>query len=115
MIRARKFELLTKLGMAALALGALATSGNAQNAYQGKFTLAIETHWGDVTLPAGDYTFTLPSNSAPYRLFIQRQGARAIITAITADQGEVSKRPQLNPADIAHLQTVPTLHAPQLG
>src|SRR5260370_15011937 len=106
MIRARKFELFAKLGMAVLALGALATSGNAQNAYQGKFTLAVETHWGDVTLPAGDYTFTLPSNSAPYRLYIHGHGACAIIRDITAAQTVVSNRPQLNLADIAHVQTV---------
>src|SRR5260370_10505517 len=95
MIRARKFELFAKLGMAVLALGALATSGNAQNAYQGKFTLAVETHWGDVTLPPGDYTFTLPSNTAPYRLYIQGNGLGAIITAITPDQRVVSQRPHL--------------------
>ncbi len=115
MIRARKFELFAKLGMAALALGALAASGNAQNAYQGKFTLAVETHWGDVTLPAGDYTFTLPSNSAPYRLYIQGQGVGAIITAATADQRVVSERPQLNLVDIADVQTVQTFEAPELG
>ena len=115
MIWARRLKLLTKFGVAALALGALATNGSALDAYQGKFTLAVETHWGDVTLPASDYTFTLPSNSAPYRLYIQGQGFGAIITATTADQGVVSKRPQLNLVDIAHVQTVQTFEAPELG
>jgi hypothetical protein len=87
MIWARRLKLLMKFGVAALALGALATSGKAQNAYQGKFTLPSETHWGGATLPAGDYTFTLSSNSAPYRFYIQGQGASAIIQANTADQG----------------------------
>src|SRR5439155_9159135 len=62
-----------------ISLSALATAGNAQNAYQGKFTLAVETHWEGVALPAGDYTFALPSNSAPYRLYIWGQGVGAII------------------------------------
>jgi hypothetical protein len=115
MIWARHLNLLTKLGAAALALGALATSGNAQNAYQGKFTLPFETHWGSATLPAGDYTFSLPSNSAPYRLYIQGQGVSAIIQAATADQGVVSDRPQLNLVDIADVQTVQTFEAPELG
>jgi hypothetical protein len=44
MIWARNLKLSTKLGMAALMPGALATSGNAQNAYRGKFTLTAETH-----------------------------------------------------------------------
>ena len=52
MIWARHLKLFTKLGVAALALGALAASGNAQNVYQGKFTLPAETHWGGAT-PAG--------------------------------------------------------------
>ena len=115
MIWARHLKLFTKLGMAALALGALATSGNAQNAYQGKFTLAVETHWGDTTLPAGDYTFTLPSNSAPYRFYIQGQGTSAIIQANTAEERVVSKRPQLNVVDIADVHAIQTFEVPELG
>jgi hypothetical protein len=115
MIWARHLKLLTKFGVAALALGALATSGQAQNAYQGKFTLPFETHWGGVTLPAGDYTFALPSNSVPYRFYIQGQGVSAIVTAATADQGAISERPQLNLVDIADVQNVETLEAPELG
>ena len=115
MIWARNLKLLTKLGVAALALGALATNGNAQNAYQGKFTLPVETHWGGATLPAGDYTFTLPSATAPYRLYIQGQGVGAIIAAATANQRVVSERPQLNLVDIADVQTVQTFEAPELG
>src|SRR5260370_26248997 len=121
--RTRRFEMiwdrhlksLTKLCMTALALGALATSGNAQNVYQGKFTLTVETHWGSATLPPGDYTFTLPTNTAPYRLYIQGQEVSAIIQATTADQGVVSERPQLNLVDITDVHTVQTFEAPQLG
>jgi len=115
MIWARHLKLFTKLGVAALALGALATSGNAQDSYQGKFTLTVETHWGSATLPPGNYTFTLPSNSAPYRLYIQGQGVSAIIQATTADQRVVSERPQLNLVDIADVHTVRTFEAPELG
>jgi hypothetical protein len=115
MIWARHWKLFTKVGVAALALGALVTSGNAQNAYHGKFTLAVETYWGGATLPAGDYTFALPSNSAPYRLYIQGQGVSAIIQAATADKGVVSERPQLNVVDIADVHSVQTFEAPELG
>jgi hypothetical protein len=90
MIWARRLKLLTKFGVAALALGALATSGKAQNAYQGKFTLPFETHWGGATLPAGDYTFTLASASSPYTIYIQGQAGSAIIRANTADSRVVS-------------------------
>ncbi len=115
MIRARNLKLFTKLGAATLALGALAISGNAQDAYQGKFTLPFETHWGSTTLPAGDYTFTLPSNGAPYTLYIQGKGVSAIVVANTADQKIASSHPQLNLVDIAGVQTVQTFEAPALG
>ena len=90
MIWARHLKLFKKLGIAALALGALATSGKAQNALQGKFTLPFETHWGGATLPAGDYTFTLASASSPYTLYIQGQAGNAIIRANTTDSRVVS-------------------------
>ena len=115
MIWARYLKLFTKLGLSTLALGTLATAGNAHHGYQGKFTLAVETHWEGVTLPPGDYTFTLPSNSAPYRLYIWGQGVGAIITAATADQRVVSERPQLNLADNEVGYTVQTFDAPELG
>lgn len=111
----RNLKLFTKLGVAALALGALATTGNAQNAYQGKFTLPVEVHWGSATLPAGDYTFVLPSAGSPYTLYIRGQAANAIIMAVTTDEKVVSGHAQLNLVDIADEQTVQTFEAPELG
>jgi len=95
-------------------MGALATSGNAQNAYQGKFTLPFETHWGTATLPAGDYTFTMSSASSDYRLIIRGQ-VNAIIMAVTTDDRAVADHAQLNLVDIADVQTVQTFDAPELG
>jgi hypothetical protein len=115
MIWARHFKLFTKVGAAAFALGALATSGKAQDAYRGKFTLTAETHWGSATLPPGNYTFTLPSNSAPYRFYIQGQAVRAIVLATTADQRVISESARLNLVDIADVRTVKTFDVPELG
>jgi hypothetical protein len=114
MIWARRLKLLTKFGVAALALGALATSGKAQNAYQGKFTLPFETHWGGATLPAGDYTFVMSSAVSDYRLIIRGQ-VNAIIMASAADEKAVSSHAQLNLVDIANVQNVETFEAPELG
>jgi hypothetical protein len=115
MIWARQLKLVSKLGVAALALGAFATSGNAQTVYQGKFTLPFETHWGGVTLPAGDYTFAMASASSPYTLYIHGQAANAIIQASAADEKVVSGHAQLNLVDIADVQNVETFEAPDLG
>jgi hypothetical protein len=115
MIWGRHLKLLTKLVIAVLALGALATCGNAQNAYQGKFTLPFEAHWGGVTLPAGDYTFALRSASVPYVLQIQGGATNTFIMAITADPKVASGHAQLNLVDIAGEQSVQTFEAPELG
>jgi hypothetical protein len=115
MIWAQHFKLFTKLGLAALALGALATGGNAQNKYQGKFTLPTETHWGGATLPAGDYAFAMSSTSAPYTLYIRGAQVNAIIVAASTDDRAVSDHAQLNLVDIADVQTVQTFDAPELG
>ncbi len=114
MIWARYLKVFTKLGLSTLALSDLATAGNAQNAYEGKFTLAVATHWEGITLPAGDYTFALPSNSAPYRLYIWGQRVGAIITATTAGQRVVSERPQLNQVDTTVGYTIQTFEVPEL-
>jgi hypothetical protein len=115
MIWARRLKLLTKLGVAALALGAFATSGNAQTVYQGKFTLPFETHWGSATLPAGDYTFVMSSASSNHRLYIRGAQVNAIVQATSTDYIGVSAHAQLNLVDIADVQTVQTFDAPELG
>jgi hypothetical protein len=115
MIWARHLKFFSKVGLAALALGALATSGHAQNAYHGKFTLPVETHWGSATLPAGDYTFAMPSKSSPYTLYLQGEKVSAIIMASSIDDRGVSDHAQLNLVEIADVQTVQTFDAPELG
>lgn len=115
MIWARHLKLFTKVGVAVLALGALAINGNAQNAYKGKFTLPFKTHWGSATLPAGDYTFTMSSASSSYTLYLRGEKVNAIIMATAADEQVVSGHAQLNLVDIADVQTVQTFDAPELG
>jgi hypothetical protein len=53
------------LVIAVLVTCAFATAANAQSSFTGKFTLPYEVHWGTVVLPAGDYSITLESLSAP--------------------------------------------------
>ncbi len=115
MVWARYLKVFAKLALSTLALSALATAGTSQNAYQGKFTLSLEAHREGVTLPAGDYTFALPSNSAPYRLYIWGQGVGAIITATTTNQSVFSERQQVNLVDTGVGYTVQTFEVPDLG
>jgi hypothetical protein len=114
MMWARLVKSVSKVGIAALVLGALTTSGKAQTVYQGKFTLPVETHWGSATLPAGDYTFSVAGAAAEYRLYIHGQRTNFIVPAITADTA-TPQHTQLNLVDIADKYTVETFDAPQLG
>ena len=111
----RNWTLSFKLALAALILGTSAVSGLALNAYQGKFTLAVETHWGGVTLPAGDYTLTIQTTGSPYRLFVRGKNVGAIITAVTADSKADSGHSQLNLVENADGFAVQTFDAPDLG
>jgi hypothetical protein len=115
MIWARNLKLFTKLGVAALALAALATSANAQNAYEGKFTLAVETHWGGATLPAGNYSFVLPSLGSPYKVYIRGERVNVVVWAATTEKIVVPNHAQLNLVNIADVRTVKTFDAPELG
>ena len=115
MSAARYRKVLNKLAFAALALGILASAGNAQNAFQGKFTLPFETYWGGVTLPAGNYSFTLESKTFPYTLYIRSNKVNAIVPALVSDTGVVSSRAQLDLVDIADVHVIKTFEAPELG
>ncbi len=115
MIWTRFVKSFTKTGAAALALAALATAGNAGEVYKGKFTLAAKTQWGDVTLPAGDYTFALPSTSFPYTLYIHGKTVDAIVRAVTIDEAAVSHGARLDLTDVAAAPAVQKFEAPQLG
>ena len=115
MFWARFFKSFTKTGVAALALAALATVGNASEVYKGKFPLAVKTQWGDVTLPAGNYTFAMPSTNSPYTLYIDGNMVDAIVMAVTIDKAAVSHSTRLDLMDVAAVPAVQKFEAPELG
>jgi hypothetical protein len=75
----------TVLGM--LALGLMLANFNAKAAdvpaFQGKFTLTSAIRWGQATLPAGDYTFTLDHNY-PGSVVTVRRGTECVERVLTA-------------------------------
>lgn len=115
MSSARYFKVAKKLGLAVLALGSFAGAGNAQTAYQGKFTLPFEVYWGGATLPAGDYKFQLESQSSPYTLYIHSEKTSVIIRATSADTGVLSSSARLDLVNISDVQTIKSFEAPELG
>lgn len=115
MFSKRYSKFLVKLGLALLALAAVASIGKATTAYQGKFTLPVEVQWGNTKVPAGDYTITVLSSGSPYRVYLQGPKASAVIQAVTAEDGAASGRSQLNLRGIAGVQTIDALEVPSLG
>ena len=67
----RTFTVLRLLVLGVLVAGFNAKPASAQ-AFQGKFTLPSETRWGQATLPAGDYSFTLDKDYPGSRVTIVR-------------------------------------------
>jgi hypothetical protein len=55
----RSFKLVAPLALALLAGCFTANLASAQDAWKGTFTLPFEARWGQIVLPAGEYSFTL--------------------------------------------------------
>jgi hypothetical protein len=59
-------RLLVTVAMTLLVIGVGATQTVAQgNSTKGSFTLPYEVRWNNTVLPAGDYTFSMPSTASP--------------------------------------------------
>ncbi|MGH9548869.1 MAG: hypothetical protein ACRD3W_05805 [Terriglobales bacterium] len=72
--------------MFVLAIGLAGTSvipAQAQSA-SGKFTLTHETHWGNVLLTPGVYSFALQSPTLPAAIMVGRTGAAQIAIVLSA-------------------------------
>jgi hypothetical protein len=61
-----------------LAICSLARPANAQEIFQGKFTLPYETHWGKAVLPPGNFLFTFTGGSSTM-LVVQDANSRRIL------------------------------------
>ena len=75
------------LAIAALAFAAAtvsATPASAQDVFKGSFTLRSDVRWGQASLPAGDYTFTLQSTAMPARIIVSgANGSQFVLTSST--------------------------------
>jgi hypothetical protein len=77
------------LAIATLGLIAVCASPNpasAQAAFKGSFTLPEDVRWGNASLPAGDYTFVLKSNSLPAQIVLQGPNGSVFIQTGATDK-----------------------------
>jgi hypothetical protein len=103
------------IALLVLALCFSAGLGKAQNAYEGKFTLPFEAHWGRAVLPAGDYTILMRSATEQYLLFVRGEGKTAIIMAQGTSTKTVSDNSHLTVVNTGGNQAITELAAGQLG
>jgi hypothetical protein len=103
------------IALLALALCFSAGFGKAQNAYEGKFTLPFEAHWGEAVLPAGDYTISMRSATEQYLLFVRGEGKTAMIMAQGTSTKTVSDNSHLTVVDTGGNQAITELAAGHFG
>ena len=75
-----RFSFLMVLGLLAGMLVAAPSAAHAQAA-EGKFTLPSAAHWGNLALPAGDYSFSLESSGRPAWITV-RDGQNSVVGMI---------------------------------
>jgi hypothetical protein len=111
----RVFRLPYQIALVALALCATAVMGKSQDSYQGTFTLPFEAHWAGATLPAGEYTISIPTVTTSYLLYVRGQGKSAIIMAAASNTKAVSDHSHLTVVNTGGREAITSLEAGQLG
>ena len=110
-----KLKQLYKLALVPLALCLSAGMGKAQNAYQGKFILPFEARWQNVVLPAGHYTLSMHSATAPYTMFVRGEGKSVILLGVSGNERAVSEKSELTLVKLGDGYVVRSLDAGQIG
>lgn len=78
-------RILAITGLGLLGICASASQSAAQNTVKGSFTLAHEIRWQNETLPAGDYTFSIPSKVGREAMLVKGpSGAVYELPAVTS-------------------------------
>jgi len=108
----RKFTLKLAMG-SLLAICFNAGVANAQTV-AGKFTLPFETHWGQATLPAGNYSFWM-ERGAVAKVQIFRAGKAVGVVVDRGYSTEASGAMSLTVVRTSAGNTVRDLNVPQIG
>ncbi|MGH9351584.1 MAG: hypothetical protein ACRD2G_05410 [Terriglobia bacterium] len=77
-------------GLLCLSVGMVRAQG-----FEGKFTLPEQVRWDQVVLPAGNYTFTMDSVSAPFIITLCGQGQTVMVHATGGYDTTSSPRSEL--------------------
>jgi len=109
------FKPVNYLGLVALALSVTTPVARAQGGYKGTFTLPFEARWAKAVLPAGDYTLSVDSISAPHLVYVKGQSQSAILLAGVPDTRAESDHSRLTLVETANGYVVQSLEIGQVG
>lgn len=104
--------------LAASALNFNPSLASAQEAMHGRFTLPHEVRWTDFRLPAGDYEFSLFSNSLAPVVHLRRLGGvsqRFMILAPATEDSNTSDSTRLELVSTPAGSFVKAMHLPEIG
>jgi hypothetical protein len=90
----QSYTLVKVLLLAVLAAGVSTSLASAQ-VCEGTFTLPFQARWGQVTLPAGKYSFRLDPSASPYTVTVQGASRGAIVMAHHISDRQDSGRSEL--------------------
>jgi hypothetical protein len=87
----RSFKLAVAVGVGLLATcftANLAKAGDSALAYKGTFALPFEAHWGNLVLPAGEYSFKIDDQTPNNTILVTRgtQYLGFVLITSTSDQ-----------------------------
>jgi hypothetical protein len=104
------------VGLAVAASVAPATAQTSSAVSKGKITLPIEVQWGGVSLPPGEYTYTLDSGSLGGVLRLRRAGHYvAVLQAVGISEARPSRSSELILIRRGRKGIVRTLYLSELG
>ena len=89
-MKSLRYRMLVVSAVALAAVCTNAVSAVAQNAFHGSFTLPAEVRWQGATLPAGDYTLTMKSVTAPNLIVLEGPNGSSFVSAIVGDRDKIS-------------------------
>jgi hypothetical protein len=98
-----------------IAICASASAASAQSVFKGTFTLPEDVQWGNALLPAGDYSFSLKSASAPAQITLNGPNGGAFILASVTDKREEGDSSNLTIERRGRTHYVHTMYLAELG
>ena len=98
-----------------IAICASASAASAQSVFKGKFTLPEDVQWGNASLPAGDYTFSLKSASVPAQIILQGPNGGAFIMTGSIDKRDEGESSNLTIERRGGSHFVSTMYLADLG